>query len=68
MTYTDAELLRLYREWSEQAYAAGFEIGDEFHVQKFRRWLEWREKQPVRPLHDYERDMLAEYRRQERPS
>ena len=65
MTYTDPDLVRLYRVWSEQAYAAGFEDATEFNVQQFRGWLRWRETQPVRELRGYERDMLAEYRRQE---
>ena len=65
MTHTDIELVRLYEEWSEEAYAAGFMVPDAHSVQQFRGWLHWRDKQPLRELHDYETEMLAEYRRQE---
>ena len=66
MTYTDADLVRLYRVWSERKYAADFEDATSYNVSHFRTWLRQRETQPVRGLHDYERAMLDEYRRQER--
>ena len=62
--YTDSEVIRLYREWSELTWASGFYRSSPAVVGHFRRWL----TQQVSQLHkfkDYELEMLAEFRKQE---
>lgn len=59
---TDDLLLLLYREWSEEFYAAGFMHPDRESVAEFRQWLGTR---TLTPLEDYELEMLKEYHRQE---
>jgi hypothetical protein len=44
--YTDDELIRLYSEYSEEYYAAGFMSPAPSILQSFMRWLERREEQP----------------------
>jgi len=62
---TDTEVLALYRQWSERTYASGFEASSAYIVQQFRAWLCNQVLDSQRPFRDYERAMLAEYRRQE---
>ena len=57
---SDEEILALYSQWSEDYYCAGFITPDPLSVQAFRKWLH------VRPIHhDYEREMLEEFHKQE---
>ncbi len=60
--FGDQSILRLYEEFSLTVYAAGFMIGDDVHVWRFRQWLKER---PPFVIEDYEAEMLAEYRSQE---
>ncbi len=62
MAYPDEELLRLYAQWSELAYCAGFIVPRPRFVREFRDWLAHRKPSP---LSDGDREMLAEFRRQE---
>lgn len=62
--YSDAEVVNLYREWSEACFSAGFMGADDYrgYVEDFRGWL----KDADRPaLLVYEKEMLTEFRRQE---
>ena len=74
---TDEGIVALYREWSEDRYAAGFIAADPETVTEFRKFLAScprcgnpRELKELHcpPLieHDYERQMLEEFHRQER--
>ncbi len=66
MAYSDAKLIALYREWSDETYAAGFYGATEHSVRRFRGWLQITEPERVNlPPLDYEQDMLDEYRKQE---
>lgn len=63
---TDAEIIELYRRWSEETYCAGFMHADSGRVAEFRAWLpgpmgSW----AAETAKLYELEMLAEYRRQE---
>jgi hypothetical protein len=61
------EIIRLYRQWSEDFYAAGFLIPCEETVREFREWLRLKpSREAERALEPYEAEMLAEYHRQER--
>ena len=66
----DAEIVSLYREWSEATYAAGFmSIGPSpsFMVKQFRDWLRTRGDGWNRiNAEQYELAMLDEFHRQER--
>ncbi len=62
---TDVEVIRLYEEWSEENYAAGFMSSTPTLVQHFRDWLAARPADTGRSLRLYEAEVLAEYRRQE---
>ncbi len=63
---TDAEIIELYRRWSEETYCAGFLHPEAQSVSEFREWLPgpigtWT---PETAKH-YELEMLQEFRRQE---
>ena len=63
----DEELLRLYGEWSEGAYAASFISPSTATVREFREWLLGITRQSRdRILENYEREMLRLYRELER--
>jgi len=65
---TDRQILQLYSEWSEDAYAAGFISPSEETVRRFREWLKGpraREDLEDKPLEDYEVEMLEIFKRQE---
>lgn len=79
-TLPDKLVLALYREWSEESYAAIFLVSSPETVARFRGWLARHHYVPrfylrrfadedgqMRPLtiEPYEREMLEEYRRQE---
>ena len=56
--YTDEALLALYREWSEEYYAASFLTCSPQHAQMFVDWLSRREQEPTERAW-YETEMLA---------
>ena len=60
---TDGHLLLLFSEWSEDTLAASFQDPTPNTVRRFREWL--RNQGPQPPMEDFERTMIAEYRRQE---
>lgn len=68
--YSNEELLGLYSRWSEEYWAAGFMSPDPHTVRDFRIWLhnpkrdQWL-RGVGRDLHDYEVQMLEEFKRQE---
>jgi len=57
---TDREIVLLYREWSEDIWAAGFIDATPLHVANFRLWI----VDGHTELEDYELAMVAEYRKQ----
>ncbi len=59
---TDDQILDYYREWSDE-HDAQWLGSDEVTVREFRRWLE--EEKGVESVGVWEREMLAEYHRQE---
>jgi hypothetical protein len=61
--YTDSDLLRLYSQWSEEAYAAGFIDPTESSVRSFLNWL-MRIPEEIEPVEDYEFEMLKIAREQ----
>lgn len=62
----DAQIIALYEEWSEQAYAAGFLVPDETSVSQFRQWLKQRKSEEgIFILNEREETMLEEFKRQE---
>ena len=66
---SDMEILRLYRQWSEEFYAAGFLSPTEETVREFREWLrQGPTTEEERELSLYEVTMLEEYHRQEQKS
>ena len=58
---TEGVLLELYGVWSEEVYAAGFMSADADTVASFREWLKQR---PLVATEDYEKKMMAEFKRQ----
>jgi hypothetical protein len=64
--YSDSEVVELYREWSEASFAASWMGADDYreYVAEFSEWLEVKESLPALLL-DYEKAMLAEYRKQD---
>ena len=62
MELTAEQILDYYREWSDDRDAS-FIIPDEDNVREFREWL--KVKKDVPQLEWCERELLAEYRRQE---
>lgn len=62
--YTDRELLSLYSQYSEEAWAAGFMQPSESEVRSFKRWLlSWEAtNREERPLEDYELEFLRIYK------
>ena len=62
---SDEEILSFYNQWSEDYYCAGF-LADPLSVQAFRKWLYDPKTLSLRPIqHDYEREMLEEFHKQE---
>ena len=61
---TDAEIVKLYRIWSEESYSAGFLHATPESVMQFRQWLK---SKPLneRLLLNYEQDLVTEFRKQE---
>ena len=53
---TDALMLSLWAEWSEDNYAAGFMSPTEELIRRFLLWV------PTRKREDYEDDWLVMYR------
>jgi hypothetical protein len=63
---SDEEILYFYNQWSEDYYCAGFLAPDPLSVQAFRKWLYDPKTLSLRPIqHDYEREMLEEFHKQE---
>ena len=63
---SDEEILYFYNQWSEDYYCAGFLNPDSLSVQAFRKWLYDPVTLSLRPIqHDYEREMLEEFHKQE---
>ena len=62
---SDAEIVRLYREYSEACWCAGFMASSPLIVGEFRGWLAKKQAKPKREPNPYETEMLAEYHRQE---
>ncbi len=63
--YVQSTILLLYREWSEETYAASFMSPSKDTVSAFTQWLENRKQFG---LEQYELDMLAEYNKQKAES
>lgn len=61
--YTDRELVLLYRQWSEETWAAGFMRASEDTVREFIQWLKVELEKPVET---YESDMIRLFRTLER--
>ena len=61
---TDAELLALYRAWSEDFYAASFLTPSPGTVASFRGWLKAQDREH-KPLDEYEKRFLWQYHSQE---
>ena len=53
---TDREIVLLYREWSEECYAASF-MSPEPGLKQFVKWLK-----QERPFEDYELELVRQYR------
>ena len=64
MSLSDAVLLGLYSGWSEDTWCAGFMHPYPDVVAEFRAWV----AALPDPTEDYEREMLAEYHRQDDPT
>ncbi|HKZ41098.1 MAG TPA: hypothetical protein VJ044_09050 [Candidatus Hodarchaeales archaeon] len=60
----DVQIIKEYRLWSEDFYAAGFIDPEENIVRSFRKWR--KEEGNYRMLTDYEEEFLEEFYRQER--
>ncbi len=54
---TDRQIVLLYREWSEDFYAASFMSLNAEGLDRFVEWLEQDE-----PLKDYEHELVRQYR------
>ena len=59
---TNAQIIELYRQYSELRWAAGFMHPGEEIVRSFREWLATAETGPIL---DYEKEMLEIFHRQE---
>ncbi len=59
--FSERSLIRLYREWSERNWAAGFMEPAPDIVRAFRANLIAKEPEPEREFTDYERRFLEEY-------
>ena len=53
---TDREIVLLYRQWSEECYAASF-MSPEPGLKQFVTWLK-----QERPFEDYELELVRQYR------
>ena len=66
---TDWQLVELYRQWSEDHYAAGFIAPSKQNVRHFREWLHnplrTRAETQDRKMYAYETEMLDEFKAQE---
>ena len=64
---TDSEILRLYGQWSEDYYCAGFLNPSPETVTEFRTWLENLDERDFteEPIQVYEQEMLKEFHNQE---
>lgn len=61
--FTDSELLNLWHQYSEDCWAAGFITPDDYHVERFIKWLESDdEPECLAPTYDYEFEMLEKVR------
>ena len=61
---SDAELVELYRRWSEEFWCAGFMSATEGTVRQFRKWLTTLGRDVPEVSTDYELEFLTEYKRQ----
>ena len=62
--YSDAELVALYQQWSEEFWCAGFISPVPDIVASFRKWLNTPVEVLKPPSESYHFEFLAEYKKQ----